>query len=44
MIDELAAAFYVDWVRLDPVDRYGWIEAARQASVLPLAPPQIELL
>lgn len=44
VIDELAAAFDVDWVRLDPNDRDGWIDAALQASGLPLAPPQIELL
>jgi predicted ATPase len=43
LIDELAAAFGVACIPLDPADREGWIDAVLTASGLPLAAPQTEL-
>lgn len=44
LIDELAAAFDVRCVALDPAERDGWIDAVLAWCGLPLKAPQIELL
>lgn len=42
-IDELAAAFGVPCLRLDPAEREGWVDTVLGAMGIALAPPQISL-
>lgn len=43
VIEELIAAFGVDVLPLDPIDRNGWINVVMRALAFPLRPPQIDL-
>jgi nicotinamide riboside kinase len=43
LIDSLVEAFEVPVVRLDPLDRDGWVPAVMQALALPAEAPQIDL-
>jgi thymidylate kinase len=43
IIDELLSSFGVDLLRLDPMDRDGWIPTVIQTLGLPQRPPQIDL-
>lgn len=42
-IDDLVGTFGVEVIRLDPMDREGWIPSVIQTLGMPLRPPQIDM-